>query len=79
MTMKTIITLGTTRPKFGRKPLYSDIGPSDCDDLTKQSTMPEYSLPGALGVGVGGCGLGGCGLGGCGLGGCGEVGVGRWR
>jgi len=41
ITIKTIVTRGTTRPKFGQKPLYSDMMPSFCEDLTKQSTMPE--------------------------------------
>lgn len=42
MTTKTIVTRGTTRPKLGQKPLYSDMTPSFLEDLRKQSTIPEY-------------------------------------
>lgn len=51
MTTKTMVTRGTTRPKFGQKPLYKDMGPSARDDLTKQSTIPEY-LRGEKSVGI---------------------------
>mmetsp|Transcript_91343 Transcript_91343/g.142600 ORF Transcript_91343/g.142600 Transcript_91343/m.142600 type:complete len:95 (-) Transcript_91343:624-908(-) len=45
ITMNTIVTLGTTRPKFGQKPLYKEKGPSRTTDLVKQSIMPAYSVP----------------------------------